>query len=210
MGLATAIVASSVIGAGTQAWGARRAAKDAQAGYDAATAESRRQYDQTREDLAPWREAGGNALKRLDRAGSGDMSDFYTSPDYEFRRGEGTRDIGNFYSSGPSGVYSGNAMRALAEFNSGLAAGEYGRWWDRNYRMSESGRGATNTTVAAGERMASNVGNAMIGRGQAGAERWMNTASGVNNAAQAGISNYLYSRQRYGRPETTWIPRSTR
>jgi len=196
MGVGAAIFGSSLIGGASSAYGSRKAAKAQAAASQAATAEQRRQYDQTRADLQPWRAAGNNALSRIDRYLGGDDSDFFTSPDYQFRRDEGTRDIGNFFSGGGSGVYSGNAMKELANFNSGLASGEIGNWFNRQFGVSEAGRGATNTTAAMGQNTANNISNNMMNAGRANADRWMNTASGVNNAAQAGIGNYLYMQGR--------------
>jgi len=176
----------------------RRTARMMADAQNRATAESRRQYDQTREDFAPWREAGGNALARVDRYLGGDDSDFFTSPDYEFRRGEGMRDIGNFYSGGPSGVYSGNAMRRLAEFNSGLASGEIQNWFNRQFGVAEAGRGATGSTASAGERHADRFGNIVTGTTSMAANALTRGDAAVNDAVQGGIGNYLYGRQRWG------------
>ena len=124
------------------------------------------------------------------------MTDFYTAPDYTFRRDEGTRDIGNFFSGGGQGVYSGNAMKELNRFNSGLAAGEYGNWWNRQFGLAEAGRGATGTTAQAGTIAANYISQNYLTAGRANADRWDNTASGINDAAQSGIGNWLYAKEK--------------
>ncbi len=63
--VAVGIAGASVIGAGINANSASRAGRAAQRGADAATAEEARQYDQTRRDFAPYRNAGIGALNLL-------------------------------------------------------------------------------------------------------------------------------------------------
>lgn len=197
MGLATGLMAvGSLVSGISGAKAAKKSAAAQAAGYNAATEESRRQYDQTRADFAPYRESGNAALGRLDRTATGDMTDFYTSPDYNFRREEGTRGVGNQFAARGSG---GNAMRELARFNSGLAAGEFGNWWNRTSGMADRGMNATTNVASAGAQSAANVGNAMIGAGNARAEGITNQYGAINDAVQGGISNYLYYDERKGR-----------
>ena len=125
--------------------------------------------------------------------GASDMSPFFNSPDYGFRRSEGQRDIGNSFAA-RGGAFSGNALKALTEFNSNLAAGEFGNWWNRQAGLVDAGQGGTAQTANAGANMANsitntigntaaNVGNNLIGAGNA-------RASGVQgqyNALADGI-----------------------
>jgi hypothetical protein len=60
-----AVAAGTVIAGAVSSNGAKKGAAAAQHGADAATAETARQYDQTRNDFAPWRSAGANALDTL-------------------------------------------------------------------------------------------------------------------------------------------------
>lgn len=55
----------SIIGGAMGADASSDAARAQQRAADRATEEQRRQYDQTREDMAPWRDTGGAALNRL-------------------------------------------------------------------------------------------------------------------------------------------------
>lgn len=196
--VATAIVGSALIGA----YSADKAADKSKAGYDAASLEQSRQYDQTREDFAPWREAGQNALGRLTNASTGDLSEFQASPGYEFVRSEGQRDIGNSFAA-RGGAASGNALRALAQYNQGLASNEFGNWWNRQAGLAGVGQAATQSTANAGANAAANIGNNLIGAGNARASGVM----GVNNAIQNGLGNalYLYGRnqQNGGNPWAT-------
>lgn len=72
MGIETAIIGSAILGAGASAYSASKANKAAktaadatQQAADASTAEAARQYDQTRQDYAPWRAVGQGALTAL-------------------------------------------------------------------------------------------------------------------------------------------------
>jgi hypothetical protein len=107
--------------------------------------------------------------------GGPDMSVFFNSPDYNFRREEGQRDIGNSFAA-RGGAFSGNALRALTEYNSNLAAGEYGNFFNRLAGLANIGQGGTAQTAHAGANMANNI-TSTIG----------NTANQVgNNLMQAG------------------------
>ncbi len=180
--VATAIIGSAVIGGV-----ATVLASDAQQeGVDASVAESRRQFDLNREDLAPFRATEAAALGRLDELSSGDFSSFFTSPGFEFRREEGTRGIENrFAASG--GAQSGNALRRLAEFNSGLASQEFGANFNRN--LSLAGLGGTQATVTSGTNISRDISNTLERGGDVRASGIM----GVNDAIQGGLGNALFA-----------------
>lgn len=97
--------------------------------------ELRNAYKSSRDMLADWRKAGEGAIKYLD-AGlesgrfSMDSFKFQEDPGYQFRKKEGEEAI-NRGNAARGNFLSGNALRDLSEFNSGLAADEYGRAWQR-------------------------------------------------------------------------------
>lgn len=281
---------TALAGAAASAKGAKDASRAAQAGADAATAEQRRQYDQSRLDNEPYRVMGAQALNALGRIygyGSGvpavgnttpapgnalarpngvdpssgyrvgpggsirqgitidnatgqpvdqvpatfggtirnvvagtaggvpeqypvgataagppmmagpDYSNFFASPDYTFRRDEGTRGIER--SAAAAGLTgSGNALAALADYNSNLAAGEFGNYFNRQAALAGIGQSAVNTTTTAGMNSANNIGAAL----QNGANA---RASGIGDAADAWgnalgtIGGIAYDR--WGRPK---------
>ena len=185
-------VGGSVIGGLLGKGSAKKAAKAQTQANAMAIAEQRRQFDLTREDLAPWREQGGNALARLGRASTGDMADFNVSPDYNFRRTEGERDIGNSFAA-RGGAFSGNAMKALTEFNQNLAKGEYGDWWNRQAGLAGVGQAATSTGAAIGANSANAISQLLSNSGNA-------RASGIiggNNALMGGLNDAIYGYYRY-------------
>lgn len=165
---------------------AKKASKQVRAGQDAATEEQRRQYDQSRQDFAPWREAGQNALNQL----ADPTANFYASPDYEFRRSEGLRDTGNMFNMRGGG---GNAMKGITGYASNLASGEFNNWFNRTFAQSEAGRGATGTTAHLGANAANNIGGYAMNAANQQANIGMNNAANINNAMNSGISNILYA-----------------
>ena len=190
MGIETAIIGGSLISGVLGSKAASKGAKAQQAGYDAATAEQRRQYDTTRQDYAPWREAGAAALGRLQDP----TTSFEASPGYEFRRGEGQRDLGNIFGGVRAG--GGNAMRALVDYNQNMASNEFGNWWNRQAGLAGAGQNAVGGTAQAGALASGNISNNMIGAGNARASGIQNQYGSWNNALQGGIGNWMYAKQR--------------
>lgn len=190
MGLGSANVARSNRAASReQAAASDRAATLQYQAAAEATAEQRRQYDLARQDQMPWLESGRSALGRLDRASTGDMSQFFTSPDYNFRRSEGQRDIGSSFAA-RGGAASGNALRALSEFNSNLASGEFGNWWNRTASQAGVGQTTASNLGSLGANAATNIGNINMGAatnaGQFGIAGANARASGMRANAQLG------------------------
>jgi len=271
---AVALAGAAVVGTVVSANGAKQAGNAAARGADAATAETARQYDTTRADLAPYRTTGTGALNRLGRLfglptttpeqfsanqdqlfgdtylpagttstnrGGGnydvmnggkligslhrggpngifnaadgvdinalrqtnqqattpttpagpDMSAFFQSPGYQFRRDEGTRGIANnFGASG--GAFSGNALKALAEFNSGLASQEFGNYVNQLGTIAGIGQSSTNQTAAYGADAANSAGRNALYAGDARASGIEGQASAINNGINqlGGLAGY--------------------
>jgi hypothetical protein len=141
--------------------------------------------------------------------GQPDMSGFFASPDYNFRRTEGQRGIeGSFAARGMG--QSGNALRALTEFNGNLASGEFGNYFNRLAGIAGVGQTATNQTAAYGADAASQAGrNALIAGNarasgiQGQADAWGQTAQGLSSLygyynANRGVGRGSYGGTGYG------------
>jgi hypothetical protein len=193
---------SQVIGGGSMAEQQAQAARDAaqlqREQFDKVIAEQTRQYDQTREDQRAWREAGVGALGKLNTFGTDnpdfDMSKFEADPGYSFRLSEGMKALQNS-AAARGGLISGNAMKGISNYGQESASQEYNNAYNRynqnrtfglNRLQSLAGVGQTaNQNVQqAGQNYATNVGNAYIGQGNAGAE-------GITGAANARASGYV-------------------
>lgn len=152
------------------------------------------QYQQTREDFAPWRNIGGNALQMLagtygiteDGIGKPNFSNFFQSPGYKFRLSEGNKALDR--SAAARGMLlSGNQLKALSRYNQGMASDEFGNWTNRLAALAGVGQSATGATASAGANAASNQGNALMQAGNARASGYI----GKNNALVGGINNAI-------------------
>lgn len=188
---------SAILGAGSQIIAGNKAAKAQKKAADQSIAEQRRQYDQTRADYAPWRAAGSGALDMLSRAyGIGgqapDLSAFQASPGYQFRYNEGLRGIDRG-AAARGLLHSGAAVKAEQRFGEGLAANEFGDWWNRLAGVAGIGQAAVSGTAAAGANSSNNISNAYTQQGNARASSYANTASAINSGINNVMSAYLYN-----------------
>jgi len=105
-------VVGSSMAADEGADAATQAANTQAASADKANAIQEKQYDQTREDYRPWREAGTSALSKLGYL-SGDNSqpayDWQKDPGYDFRMQEGEKAI-NRAAAARGGFNSGGTL----------------------------------------------------------------------------------------------------
>jgi hypothetical protein len=184
--------AITVVGGAIEGHQASQAAKAQAGASDASIAEQQREYDQSREDLAPWRAAGQNALTQL----SNPNANFQASPDYAFRKSQGMLGIERS-ASARGGAFSGNALKALADYNSNLASGEFSNWWNRQAGLAGVGQSATNTTTQAGIATSNNISNNLLQQGDARASGIANQSNiwgnALNNLSQ-GAGYYFGNR----------------
>ena len=94
------------------------------------------QYEQGREDIAPWMEAGKGALAQLLaglESGRFDPSNyqFQQDPGYQFRLGEGEKSLGRM-ASARGGRFGGRSMKDLLRYNQDYASNEYNTGYNRN------------------------------------------------------------------------------
>jgi len=183
---AAATVGSSLIGASA-------ASKAADAQTSAADKAAQMQWDmyqQNREDLAPYRTAGTNALAGM-QAMLTDPNAYTKSPGYDFRLSEGVKALDR--SAAARGMLnSGATGKALERYGQDYATQDYGNQWNRLASLAGTGQQATTTGVSNGTASASGIGSNYLAGGQARASGYAGTANAVNN----GVSNLLYL---YGR-----------
>lgn len=193
---AAAIVASSYIG--SQASG--RAA-DTQAG--ATDRASELQYKQYKEDVArqkPFYDVGVNALPELVAASKYTpfgMDQFQADPGYAFRLSEGQKQLERS-AAARGGLLSGGALKAATRYGQDMGSQEYTNAFNR-YQAERQARlgplqsltGMGQTTAqqlgAAGQNVASNVGNNITSGAAARASGYVGSA----NALTGGLNTYL-------------------
>lgn len=201
-GISDAIsLAGSVAGVGASIFGAN---KQADAARDAA-ALSQGQFDTLRNDLAPNRAAGEQALfALLDNLGlprsvvannlainpetgkpfpTTNAFSFRETPAYQFQMSEGTKAIDRGAAARGS-LKSGARLKALQTFGQGLADQTYGDYMNRLAAISGLGQTATTNTGQFGAQNAAAQGQALVGAATANANGLINGVSSFNQGVQ--------------------------
>jgi hypothetical protein len=125
-------------------------------------------------------------------ASAPDASAFFESPDYQFNLAEGQKAIDRSLVARGRGL-SGAGVKEGVRYASGMASQQIGDFTNRLLTIAGLGNAATSNTVAAGQNMANNNSAALINAGNQRASTYGQTAAGVNNSVQGGISNYMLS-----------------
>lgn len=170
-------------------------------------AQTMEMYQQTRQDTAPWREAGATALGQLtegtkpgvdfNKGFSFTMDNFHADPGYQFSLDQATKALQRTASANGT-LSSGGFNKAIADYTLGSASQEYGDVYNRAYNQFTNdtsnrfnrmatiaglGGGANTLTSSAGSNaagtMANTNANSAMARSQA--------AYGAGNATSAGI-----------------------
>lgn len=160
-------------------------------------------YNQSREDAAPYRDVGQNALYHqaalygLDYEGApGTVEDRYETamnrfketPSYQFRVSEGINALDNSAAS-RGRLRSGAQDQAITKFGQNVASTEFGDYTNRLAALSGNAQTATQSLASVGQNTAANIGNATMAAGNAQATGIANK----NNALQDGITNFMKS-----------------
>lgn len=214
--VATAIVGGAVIGGVLQSNAANNAT-DAQSEASAnSIAEQRRQFDLTRSDYAPYREAGTKALGQLqtDINAPVTSADVMSDPGYQFGLKQGQLGIDR-KAAAAGGRVSGAALKSAAEYATNYATtgynAAYQRRQDRLNRLAalaNIGQTATSGSAAAGANSTNAISSLISSQGDAtGASRmaqgniWGNTVNQIGAAASKWASTPTqspYGRDQYG------------
>jgi hypothetical protein len=193
-------VGSAVVGA----YGASEQSKAAKQGADANQAwqekginEQRRQYDQSRQDMLPWLNAGTGALGQMQALNSGDFSQFYESPDYKFAFSEGQRALDQGAAS-RGGLFGGGNSRDSIRYGQGMASQQYNSFYNKLQSMAGQGQTTAGGLGQLGAQMAGNIqqGYGNIGQARQSAYNTKGQAYGDYANSLAGMMNYYG--QNYG------------
>ena len=195
------MVAAAVVGAATVAgsmYSSKQASKAAKAqanSADAASAVQQANFEQTREDLMPYKQAGDTALGQL----MGQMTpdgyfnqtytgqDIYSDPSYQFRLQQG-QDAIQSSAAAQGGLLSGATLKALQNYGQESASQEYSNAYNRFNADQTNRYNRLSNLVGIGQNAAAQVGNAGAQTAQAVAN---NTMAGANSiaAGQVGSAN---------------------
>ena len=176
--VAGSVVASAALGA----YSSNRAAKSQAAAAQQAQDVQERMFNKQVELQEPWRQAGINALAKLQ---SGDIG-MYQDPSYKFRLGEGLKALDR-QAAARGGLISGGALKAAQRYGQDVASQEYGNIWNRLAGVAGVGQTATNRLGEQAGAYGSNVGGLMTDAARARASGYVGGASTM----AGGLNQYL-------------------
>jgi len=202
-----AIIGSSLLGGSS----AKSAASTQAAAADRAAELQNQQFQQTRQDQEPWRQAGINALGVMQQTAGNvpaafkfGMGDFQQDPGYAFRLSEGQKALDR-QAAARGGLISGGALKAAGRYGQDMASQEYqnafnraftgygtdvareNQLYNRQAALAGIGQTSTNLVNQAGQNYANNAGNLITGGAAAQAAGQV----GMANAFTGGLGTYL-------------------
>jgi hypothetical protein len=205
--VAGAVVGSALIGGSA----AKSAASTQSAAADRAAELQNQQFQQTREDYAPYREAGYNALAQLQKTAGNvpgafkfGAGDYQADPGYAFRLSEGQKALDR-QAAARGGLISGGALKAAQRYGQEMGSQEFGnaynraltsyntgvasenQLYNRQAALAGIGQTATGQVAQAGQNYANTAGNLMTGGAAAQAAGQV----GMANAITGGLGTYL-------------------
>lgn len=194
---AAIIGGSALLGAGASVYGANKAASAQKKAANQASQIQKDQYEQTRADLAPYRETGSNALSQYQsllglngQAKAQEALQGYTQSPYLSQLIKDTQAGVDASSAARGGLFSGATAQAIGNKTANLYMGDYNNYLSRIGGLVDTGQNAASQTGQFGANAAAGRANAATAAGNAQAGGWINMANGVNNALSQGASLY--------------------
>lgn len=205
-GVAAAVVGAAVVGAAATTAASNKATKSQTNAVNSANAVSQDQYNQTREDQAPYRalasEVGLPGIRNFLSTNNSQLTpaQVIADPGYQFGMDQGNRNLqGSAAARG--GLYSGATLKALNRFGNDYATTKFDNAFNRmetsrtnqfNRFATAAGIGQTanNQVAQAGQNYANNVGSNLIGAGNAQAAGTLASGNAWGNALNQGVSSY--------------------
>lgn len=212
--VATAIVGAGVVGAASTVYTSGKAADAQVQAANIAAQTQLRMYNQTRSDLAPYRQMGEDAyatlqpkLKDLTDGVSIDPNVLKDSDYYRFAESQGLKTAQNSAAARGLGK-SGAALKGATSFAEGLATGTYKdafnmavtnqtNTFNRLKSLIDTGQNASAQTGSAGTAAATGAASAQIGAGNAQAAGYNAAGGAIANAAN-NVGGYAAYKGLYG------------
>jgi hypothetical protein len=197
MGVSAAVVAGGSLLSGYLGSQASANAADAMQQSAAMQAQVQRDiYNQTREDYAPWRQAGVSALGDLQSMLDPNY-DFTASPDYQWRFGQGVNALDKS-AAAQGNLLSGRQLKAVTDFGQNIGAQEYNNRFNRLASLAGIGQSGVAGSAQAGQNYATGASNAYGNMGQARASGYLGQANAWGNAMNQGMGMYGASQGWFG------------
>lgn len=125
----------------------------------------RQMYQQSRDDMQPWRLAGVGGLQGLQSL-LNDPSSIQNSPAFQFRMAEGQKALERS-AAARGGLAGGGFMKGLARYSQGLASEEYGNQYNRLANLAGMGQSTAQNLGALGANYANSMSNLYGAKGNA-------------------------------------------
>lgn len=180
-GVAVAAVVGAY-GANEQSKAGKRGADAQQRAADAASAESGRQFDQTRQDMMPWLNAGSWALNQQQDFLRGDYGAALNSPFYKASLEEGFKGL-DAGAAARGNLWGGGTDADRIRLGQNLASQQLGTYYNALAGMSNTGQTTANQLGQFGANYANQYGQYQMAGANARASSYANTANAWSNYA---------------------------
>lgn len=195
---------AAIIGGAMSSNSASDAAETQADATNQASAIQQQMYNQTRDDLKPWTQAGGQATNgMMNLLGMGDKNSLEAlqqDPSYQFRLNTGLNGV-QAGAAAQGNLLSGATQKALNNYAQDTASQEYGNAFNRLFGVSQLGQNAAaqvgNTGTSVAQGIANNTmqgANATAAGQVASSNAWANTIGQVGSLA----GGYMQNRNKTG------------
>ena len=212
--VAAAVIGSAAVGAAGSAYASKKsssAAKTQAASADRASQIQQENFEQTRKDLMPYKQAGDTSLSQL----MGQMTpdgyfnqtytgqDIYSDPSYQFRLQQG-QDAIQSSAAAQGGLLSGATLKALQNYGQESASQEYSNAYNRFNADQTNRYNRLSNLVGIGQNAAAQVGNAGAQTAQAVANNTMAGANSIAAGQVASANNWANTANNLGSMATSY------
>jgi hypothetical protein len=209
MGIATAIIGSAIVGGIASSSAASKASKAQSRAAQQAADVQERMYQQSREDLAPFRDTGVTALGRYgDLLGMRGPEAYqaalqgYTQSPFLARMVNDTVGAVDASRAARGGLFSGATAQEIGDRTGQLYLGDYNNYLSRLGGLVDTGQNAAAQTGNLGANAAAGQANAYMAAGNARAQGYINQGNSITNALNQGA-------QLYGAYQGGWFDKPT-
>ena len=211
--VAAAVIAggAAIAGGAMASSASKKAAKTQAASADRASQIQQENFEQTREDLMPYKQAGDTSLKQLmgQMTPDGyfnqtyDGQDTYSDPSYQFRLQQGQNAIQSS-AAAQGGLLSGATLKALQNYGQESASQEYSNAYNRFNADQTNRYNRLSNLVGIGQNAAAQVGNAGAQTAQAVANNTMAGANSIAAGQVASANNWANTANNLGSMATSY------
>ena len=212
--VAAAVIAggAAIAGGAMASSASNKAAKTQAASADRASQIQQKNFEQTRKDLMPYKQAGDTSLSQL----MGQMTpdgyfnqtytgqDIYSDPSYQFRLQQG-QDAIQSSAAAQGGLLSGATLKTLQNYGQESASQEYSNAYNRFNADQTNRYNRLSNLVGIGQNAAAQVGNAGAQTAQAVANNTMAGANSIAAGQVASANNWANAAQQIGTVGTAYL-----